>query len=166
MRQAAGISAIVVGLALLIGCHKESAVSPTSDLHDFAERYTAAWCSQDPASVAAFFSPEGSLTVNDGEAAVGRDAISDVARGFMSAFPDMQVLLDDVVIREDAVEYHWTLIGTNTGPAGTGHRVHISGYEEWTLGSDGLIVRSLGHFDEAEYRRQLEHTTPTPPDEP
>jgi len=32
-------------------------------LHDFAARYTAAWCSQDPTSVAAFYSVEGSLKV-------------------------------------------------------------------------------------------------------
>jgi len=29
------------------------------------------------------------------------------------------------------------------------------GYEEWTIGADGLIAKSLGHFDEAEYKRQL-----------
>jgi hypothetical protein len=48
-----------------------------------------------------------------------------------------------------------TLTGTNTGPGGTGKAVRISGYEEWTLGADGLIATSLGHFDEAEYQRQL-----------
>lgn len=31
-----------------------------------------------------------------------------------------------------------------------------AGYEEWTFGSDGLIARSLGHYDEAEYQRQLQ----------
>ena len=30
-------------------------------LREFAERYTAAWCSQDAASVAAFFSPAARL---------------------------------------------------------------------------------------------------------
>jgi hypothetical protein len=33
-------------------------------LHEFAERYTAAWCSLNPASVAGFFAPDGSLRVN------------------------------------------------------------------------------------------------------
>ena len=45
-------------------------------LLDFAQRYTAAWCSQDAASVAAFFSTDGSLSVNDNPPAVGRPAIS------------------------------------------------------------------------------------------
>jgi hypothetical protein len=52
-------------------------------------------------------------------------------------------------------EYHWTLIGTNTGPGRTGHRVRISGFEEWTIGDDGLIAASLRHYDQAEYDRQL-----------
>ena len=126
-----------------------------ADLRDFAARYTAAWCSQDPASVAAFFSPEGSLQVNDGAPAVGREAIAAVARSFMVAFPDLRVVMDDLRGEAGAPEYHWTLSGTNSGPGGTGGKVLISGFEEWTLGSDGLIAASLGHFDAAEYQRQL-----------
>jgi len=45
---------------------------------------------------------------------------------------------------------------THVGPGGTGRAVHISGFEEWTFGDDGLIRESKGHFDEAEYQRQLE----------
>jgi len=79
------------------------------------------------------------------------------ARSFMVAFPDMQVLMDDLRLDGGSTQYHWTLVGTNTGPGGTGRRVRISGFEEWTIGEDGLIAASLGHFDEAEYARQLEH---------
>ena len=126
-------------------------------LRDFAERYTAAWCSQEPERVAAHYAPSGSLTINDGEPSVGRPAITEAARSFMDAFPDMQVLMDDVRLDGERTEYHWTLVGTNSGPGGTGKNVRISGFEEWTIGDDGLIAASLGHFDEAEYRRQLEH---------
>lgn len=52
--------------------------------------------------------------------------------------------------------YHWTLVGTNAAPNGTGNRVQISGYEDWRFGQDGLVAESKGHFDAAEYRRQLE----------
>jgi uncharacterized protein (TIGR02246 family) len=126
-------------------------------LRDFARRYTAAWCSQDPASVAAHYAPDGSLTINDGAPSVGRPAITEAARSFMTAFPDLQVLMDDLVVKEDVVEYHWTLVGTNAGRRGTGKRVRISGFEEWTIGVDGLVAASLGHYDEAECDRQLEH---------
>ncbi len=130
----------------------------------FAKRYAEAWCSQNPKNVAAFFAENGSLTVNDGPPAVGRAAIAEVARGFMRDFPDIVVTMDDVT-REpelggrsscDAV-FHWTLTGTNTGPGGTGKRVRISGYELWKIDEDGLIGESKGHFDSAEYERQLKH---------
>jgi predicted ester cyclase len=131
--------------------------SPPEELREFARRYTDAWCSQDPARVAENYARDGSLTINDGLPSVGRAQITEAARSFMVAFPDMQVLMDDLVVENEHVEYRWTLVGTNNGPAGTGRRVRISGFEEWTLGDDGLIASSLGHYDQAEYDRQLEH---------
>jgi predicted ester cyclase len=131
-------------------------VAHFSDLRAFATGYTAAWCSQNAASVAAFFSPTGSLTIDNGTPAIGREAIADAAQSFMTAFPDLQVLMDDVVLKGDRAEYHWTLIGTNTGPGGTGRPVRISGFELWEFGADGLIAKSLGQFDAEEYRRQME----------
>ena len=127
------------------------------ELRLFAQRYAAAWCSRDPASVAAHYAPEGSLTINDGTPAVGRDAITAAALSFMTALPDIEVMLDDLVVRDGATEFHWTFTGTNTGPGGTGNAVRVSGFEEWMLSSDGLIADSQGHFDQAEYDRQLEH---------
>jgi alanine dehydrogenase len=126
-------------------------------LRDLAQRYTAAWCSQDPTRVAAYFSTNGSLRVNNDDPAVGRSAITEVARGFMTTFPDMKLRMDDLLTQNGRVVYHWTLTGTNTGPGGSGHRVRISGFEEWQIDADGLIAESLGHFDAAEYQRQLEH---------
>ena len=126
-----------------------------ADLEDFARRYTAAWCSQDAASVAAFFSPNGSLSVN-GRPAVGRPAITAVAQEFMTAFPDLLLLLDGVHPESGGNVYSWTFIGTHTGPDGTGRRVRFSGREVWRFGADGLITTSLGTFDQADYRRQLD----------
>ena len=126
-------------------------------LREFSKRYTAAWCSQNAQSVANFFSPEGSLTINGGTPAIGREAITVAAQDFMTAFPDLVVMMDDLLDQGDVVIYKWTLLGTNTGPGGTGKRVRISGYEEWQFGADGLVVESQGHFDATEYQRQVEH---------
>jgi hypothetical protein len=67
-----------------------------ASLRDFATRYTAAWCSQNASSVAAFYSPQGSLGVNGGTPALGTKAITETVQGYMTAFPDIRVLLDDV----------------------------------------------------------------------
>jgi ketosteroid isomerase-like protein len=124
-------------------------------IRSFAEAYTAAWCSQDAASVAGFYEESASLSVNEDAPAVGRQAITEVAQGFMTAFPDLQVFLDDVLLQDDGAIYRWTLTGTNTGPGGTGRAVRISGFEVWQIGADGLIADSRGHFDSLEYRGQL-----------
>ena len=133
-------------------------MTPNLDrLLEFVRNYTEAWCSQDPARVAEHYAPEGSLTINGGTPAVGRASITEVARSFMTAFPDMRVLMDDLRVQDGSIEYHWMLVGTNTGPGGTGNAVQISGFEDWAIGADGLIAASLGTFDQVEYDRQLEH---------
>jgi steroid delta-isomerase-like uncharacterized protein len=129
-------------------------MDPTK-LNGFATQYTAAWCSQNAASVASFFAKDGSLTINQGSPSVGRAAITAAAQAFMTAFPDMVVTMDKLGVDRGRITYHWTLAGTNTGPGGTGKAVRISGYEEWRMSADGLIAESKGHFDEAEYQRQL-----------
>lgn len=133
------------------------------ELTDFATRYAAAWSSQDPASLAAFYSDSGSLTVNAGAASVGRAAITATAQAFMSGFPDMVVRLEQVTQDGDHATFRWHWTGTNTGPGGTGAAVSIRGYEEWTIGTDGMIAESKGHYDEAEYERQLRAGAQPPP---
>ena len=92
------------------------------DLRDFARRYTEAWCSHDPARVAAHYVPGGTIAINGGKPT----EVTEVASSFIAAFPDIQVFMDDVVFDDDVVEYHWTFTGTNTGPSGTGNRVPLA----------------------------------------
>jgi hypothetical protein len=125
-------------------------------VRDFARSYADAWGTHDPAKVAAHYVPGGKIEINGGEPT----EMIDAARGFIDAFPDIQVLMDDVRFKGDVVEFHWTFTGTNTGPGGTGKSVRISGFEEWIFGDDGLIVSSKGNYDQAEYDRQLEHGAP------
>ena len=122
-----------------------------AELDKFAQRYAKAWCSQNPESVAAFFAENALLTVNGGPPTPALE----IARGFMRDFPDMTVIFDKLEPRGDQTEFHWTLTGTNTGPSGTGNKVRINGYELWKIDKDGLIAESKGHFDAAEYDRQL-----------
>ncbi len=142
-------------LVILTACTSGTTTMDSTKLNEFGARYTAAWCSQKATGVAAFFSDRGSLKVNDGSPAVGRAAITAVAQGFMTAFPDLVIRMDKVTVNGTQVAYHWTLTGTNTGPGGTGKFVRISGFEEWRFGPDGLIAESKGHFDAADYQHQL-----------
>ena len=121
------------------------------ELTKFAKRYAEAWCSQDPENVAAVYAKSGSISVNGGPPV----PIAEVARGFMRDFPDIMMTFDKLENAPTGTEFHWTFTGTNTGPGGTGNRVRISGHELWKIDNDGLIGESKGHFDAAEYERQL-----------
>ena len=124
-------------------------------LRRFAEDYTAAWCGMNPAAVAEHYAQDGSLTINGGTPAVGREALTAVAASFYEALPDMQVFFRDLVVNGDRIEYHWTFTGTNTGPGGTGNKVRVDGFESWTIDENGLIASSIGSYDAEEYARQL-----------
>ena len=123
----------------------------SDQLTEFATRYGKAWCSRDPKKVVAFYAKDAPISVNDGP----RMSIEEVARNFMREFPDMIVRFDRLEPRGDQTAFHWTLIGTNTGPGGTGNRIRISGYELWKMDDNGLIAESKGHFDAADYEKQL-----------
>jgi len=122
-------------------------------IEQLARDYTEAWCSHDPKRVAAHYVTGGTIAINGGEPA----PIAGVAESFVAAFPDIVVSMDDLVVTDDVVEYHWTFTGTS---AETGKFVRIPGFEEWTIGADGLIAESRGHYDQAEYDRQLHEGAP------
>lgn len=131
-----------------------------NSLITFGNEYANAWNSQKPERVAEFFASDASLQVNDGEPAVGAEAITNVVKGFMDAFPDMIVAMDSLTTKLDKTRFYWTLTGTNNVPGGTGNKVKISGFEEWTLNKDGLVQESKGHFNAEEYNRQLNGNVP------
>ena len=148
---------------------------PLEDIHAFAVSYAAAWCSQRSNIVAEHFTVDGILTINSNPPAIGREAIAASARSFMDAFPDLVVRFDKLVPIGPITEFHWTLVGTNTGPGGAGHTIRISGFELWKLKSESpnparselqpsiaalpnarvQIEQSVGSFDELEFERQM-----------
>jgi len=148
-------SLLTLALACTVACTpgRESMKDP--HLIDFATRYTAAWSSHSPSSVASFYADSGSLTINDGAPAIGRPSIEAAAQSFMTAYPDLVVKFDRLEPKGDRVLYRWTFIGTNSGPGGTGNPVRISGYEDWKIGPDGLIAESRGRYDAADWERQV-----------
>lgn len=111
---------------------------------ELARSYTGARCSQDPPRVVAHHAAGGTIATG----------MAEVAEALVASFPDIEVLMDDLIARNAVVEYRWTFTGTSTE---TGKRVRIAGFEEWTIGADGLIASSRGNYDEAEYDRGLEH---------
>jgi len=91
-----GVALMLSASLVAVACAPRAAAMNQAQLNDFGRRYAAAWSSQNPDSLAAFYSEGGSLQVNAGAPAVGRAAVRATAQGFMAAFPDMVVRLDFV----------------------------------------------------------------------
>ena len=127
------------------------APSPAS-VRDMATKYAAAWSSRTPEGVASFYAPDGKIAINGGDDISGRAAVAEMATGFYAEFPDLIVHLDDIRAAGDHAIFVWTLEGTHSG---TGNRVKVQGWEEWTLSDDCEVASSLGWFDAAEYDRQI-----------
>ncbi len=132
--------ALSMTILLVVACEPEEEPMDATELTEFATRYATAWSSQDPVAFGTFYAENGSLTVNDGEPSVGRDAVVETARAFMTGFPDMVVRLVELRPEGNRVVFHWHWTGTNTGLDGTGNAVDLRGDEELTIGEDVLIV--------------------------
>jgi len=126
-----------------------------NSLREFAKSHAAAWSGQNAARAAAHYSPRGSRSANGSAPSVGRGAIEVAVQQFMTAFPDLRVTLDDILIVGDGVDVHWTLTGVYSGPGGTGQRVCVKGFDEWRMGDDALIAESRVNFDSADFQRQM-----------
>lgn len=121
-------------------------------LQEIAEAYAEAWTSHSPAAVAAFFTPDGQISINRGAPSVGKEGLKAMAAGFYAEFPDIAVTCDRVERAGDHAVFHWTFDGHHVR---TGAYVKVSGWEEWDLDADLKITASRGWFDAADYERQI-----------
>jgi len=114
--------------------------------------YTDAWNCGKPTAVAAFFHPDGMITINEGEPWCGREGIAAMAAGFFADVPDMKLACDHVRGSGKHAVYLWTFTGTH---ATTKRKLRVSGWEEWELDDAGLIAISRGNFDAEDYSQQV-----------
>ncbi len=144
---------LILTILVLFSCNSKK--GNHKKMHKFGEDYTAAWNSMDPQKMASFYAKDGSLVVNNGTPAEGREQIAETAKSYMQAFPDLNLKMDSLIVDGKTYRYHWTFTGTNSGPGGTGNKVVFSGFEGWTMNENGLIQESIGSYDAESYNKQL-----------
>lgn len=114
--------------------------------------YTAAWNSGDPAQVAAFYAPDCGISANRGEWWLGEERMKTFAGGFFAEVPDLKLTCDDFRLAGNHAVFVWSFTGHHVE---TGNPLNIQGWEEWELGPDLRVTKSLGWFDADEYARQI-----------
>lgn len=133
-------------------------------LHDFGERYLAAWNTHDASAVTAC-ATEDVIWVDPAlpEPARGRDELAEFVRAGCTAFPDLRFAENGppAMTEDRLVAYApWRMTGTNSGPidppgfAPTGKAVDLPGFDMWRF-RDGLIWRYEAIYDFSLVARQL-----------
>ena len=97
---------------------------------------------------------------------IGLKEDQDAARGWRSAFPDLHMTVDKVLVDGEFVTVLWSGGGTNTGegnglPA-TGKKLKGRGITIWRI-SGGKIREEWSEFDQLQILQQLGLMPPPPP---
>lgn len=142
-------------LLALSGCGGTG--NPLSDdqVVALANQYVDAWSAHDAGRVAALFSPDGTLQINDQPPAAGREAVTDAVTRELDRVPDSRLVADGTSVDGMHAVVRWTLSGSSTDAIGARSYVRISGEDDWTIGRDSLLAAVVRHYDEAELARQL-----------
>ncbi len=99
---------------------------------------------------------------------VGIDAFKERITNMRTNYPDLNITVEELIVKDDRIVWRWIITGTNTGPIGdlppTGKKVRIEGVGILRV-VDGKIVERLPYWNEATMLRQLGFTI-TPPEGP
>jgi steroid delta-isomerase-like uncharacterized protein len=74
---------------------------------------------------------------------VGPEAFKEVHRSFRGAFPDLHVVIEEILAEGDHVALRWkvtmTHLGDHLGPPATGNKVTLSGSGFMIIGKDQIL---------------------------
>lgn len=129
----------------------------TAELKAFAKEYAAAWSSINPANVLALHSENSRLSVNDGEPAIGKNAIRKIIDDFMRGYPDLHIQVNDVVEEPTGTVFYCNVIATNSGPGGTGEKINMAVQEFWRFDDNGKFIEIEAYDDPEKFNRRLKH---------
>lgn len=102
------------------------------------------------------------------EAIVGLENVKNYLKNLFTAFPDMNLIEDEMIVSGNKGVQRWTMTGTNTGPMGdmppTGRNVKISGVSVGHF-VNGKLVEIWDFYNVLDMMQQLGFTL-TPPQPP
>jgi steroid delta-isomerase-like uncharacterized protein len=105
------------------------------------------------------------------EAIVGLENVKKYLENLFTAFPDLNLTIDEMIVAGNKGIQRWTMTGTNTGPMGdmppTGRNVRFSGVSVGHF-VNGKLVEIWDFYNALDMMQQLGFTLtpPQPPEQP
>ena len=104
-------------------------------------------------------------TADISEDIVGIDAFKEGVANRRTNYPDFNVTIEELIVKDDRIVWCWIITGTNTGTTSdippTGKKIRAEGVGILRV-VDGKIVERLIYYNDATMLRQLGYTI-TPP---
>lgn len=119
----------------------------------------AAWNAHDAEQVIAHYAPSyRGLDVGRAKPAHGIEAVREAFVAYCEAFPDLCLVVEEMIVQENQVAVHWVAHGTHRGPLlkipPSGHRVDVRGISLLTV-EDGQVVAGIHVWDVAGLLRSI-----------
>ena len=155
--------ALLLVLCTSLSCQHETAnTGAEEDMKALSSRALEIWSEGNYALLDELYSPEIIRhEVNIQDDLVGTKQYKDNVIWVRTAYPDFDVTVDDLFVKDDLVVLRWTVTGTQTGSRGdlpaTGNRVQFSGININRV-IDGKIVEEWVYFNMADVLKQLGYT--------
>jgi len=97
-------------------------------------------------------------STNISEDVVGIDAFKGMVTGVRTTYPDFNLTVEELIVKDDRIVWVWIITGTNTGTANdippTGKKMRCEGVGILRV-VDGKIVERLIYYNEADMLTQL-----------
>ena len=104
-------------------------------------------------------------TADISEDIVGIDAFKEGITNIRTNYPDFNVTIEELIVKDDRIVWCWIITGTNTGTTSdippTGKKMRVEGVGILRV-ANGKIVERLIYYNDATMLRQLGYTI-TPP---
>ena len=104
-------------------------------------------------------------STNDIDDDMDFDGFKELVTNFLIGFPDLNVTVEELIIKDDMIIDRWIVTGTNTGPQGeyppTGKKIR---YEGMSINHvvDGEFVETRSYYDQTTIYMQLGFTIAPP----
>jgi steroid delta-isomerase-like uncharacterized protein len=166
-----GAAIVIVALALVLACQPQMADTGISrdEATAFINRVAEMWNTRNLDMIDELYAPDVVWHhVEFADDSIGLEGAREYGRMGLAAFPDLDSVVDEILVDGDKVVLRFTQTGTNTGSwAGnppTGRRFKASGVAIYQL-ADGKVVEQWDHLNELSLMRQLGYTLLPPAEE-
>ena len=159
-------------IILFISCREEHSQQNELEAKEIAikatinDMITQCWNNKDMEKFRAI-ATENFIRKNNGIiVANNRNEMEATMNVFFTGFPDLEIILNNTIIKGNQAFTQWTALGTNTGifgeTAATGKKIKFSGYHVGYYNNEAKYTGEEVYYNELELLQQLGYTLVSP----